>query len=72
MREWGTAAWFALSFTPLRNELSILAAWERVDPAFVGAMGAYSADRETRRSGRATRRATPSPPPPIFVITRGW
>jgi len=44
---WGTAAWCALSFTPLRNELSILAAWERVDPAFVGAMGAYSADRET-------------------------
>ena len=55
--EWGTAAWFALSFTPLRNELSILAAWERVDPAFVGAMGAYSADRETMSIGA---RYTPS------------
>lgn len=45
--EWGTAAWCALSFSPLRNELSILAAWERVDPGFVGAMGTYSADRQT-------------------------
>ncbi len=55
--EWGSAAWLALSFTPLRNELSILAAWERVDPAFVGAMGAYSADRETMSIGA---RYTPS------------
>jgi hypothetical protein len=55
--EWGSAAWFALSFTPLRNELSILAAWERVDPAFVGAMGAYSTDRETWSIGA---RYTPS------------
>jgi hypothetical protein len=45
--DWGTAAWLALSFTPLRNELSILAAWERVDPKFMGAMGTYSPDRQT-------------------------
>lgn len=55
--EWGSAAWLALSFSPLRNELSILAAWERVDPAFVGAMGAYSRDRQTWSIGA---RYTPS------------
>ncbi|MBN2223703.1 MAG: hypothetical protein JW765_03415 [Deltaproteobacteria bacterium] len=55
--QWGTAAWCALSFTPLRNELSLVVAYERVDPKFIGVMGTHSADRETLSAGL---RYTPS------------
>ncbi len=53
----GSAAWCALSFTPLRNELSVLLAYERVDPDFIGVMGTHSTDRETLSAGL---RYTPS------------
>jgi hypothetical protein len=60
-----------LSFTPPETQLDP-AAWERVDPAFVGAMGRILPTGRPGRSGRATRRATHLPPPHIFVITRAW
>ncbi len=54
---WGNAAWCALSFAPLRNELSLLVAYERVEPDFIGVMGTHSIDRETLSAGL---RYTPS------------
>jgi len=55
--EWGSAAWCALSFAPLRNELTVLVAYERVEPEFIGVMGTHSTDRETLSAGL---RYTPS------------
>ncbi len=48
---WGGAVWAALSFSPLRNELEFLLAYEYVDPGFLSVMGTYSTDRETISAG---------------------